>query len=299
MAEDAPDTQVDDAPDQQEAPDQEPKAKAGAPEPKGDKSGKSNQKEAPGKGPSPWEKGLDEALNSDDPRTALDAMFRESQGYTTSKEQELAEYSNLFARYGEEAPQMAAVGAGILEALDADPAQGMAQLVTALLSEGDLDAEEIYEAIAEAFDGHIDFDAEYDDEEYEEGDEEYDDEEGEYEEELPEDPRLQFVDEMISEREQQEAETAYDTLKQGIEEAIGEGFDSNRFDQLVVVHQGDVESALQDYTENWHRAPEPTPDPPPTPGQGGKGRGASAPKAQQKYGSFGEAADSMLAEING
>lgn len=277
---DAPDTPDNDqAPDAVEAPpEQGTEAKAKEPsEPKGKQEGKSPQ----AKGPAPWEKKLDEALNSDDPRSALDSIMRESQQYTTQKEQAAAAYDKLFGHY-EDPVQMATVAGNIVGLLDEDPVSGITQILEALAGDGAADPEEVVNAIAEHF--GLEYDEGDDDGEYDD-DEDLDDFDDEDEE--SDDPRLSWVQQQMEEQETKQYEEQYANLVTELSDAVP-GFDDDRFGKLVVLHEGDVEQAFTDYMDNWHKAP--TPAPPQSPG------GRPAPPTPPSYSNIDDAINAFMAE---
>lgn len=295
MPEDTPDTQAE-APEQSQSQTPDAPATKDAPkaeQPKG-KEGKPS-KEAPAKGPSPWEKGLDEALGSEDPRTALDSMFRDTQGRLTQYEQRASVIDNLFGHY-ENPDQMMEMAGSVVNTVMADPYAGVATLIDALANDPslDLDPEDLIFQMAEYFGIEGDDDGEYD-----EDDMELDDDDMELDEEseapdLEEHPLFQRVSDFMEEQESQEVERQYNEILDKLDEHFDGSLDRGRFSRLVELYEGDIELAVEDYRDNWHTPP-PAPLPP-NPSQGAR----PAPREQKQYrGKEGmrDAIDDFLAEL--
>lgn len=181
------------------------------------------------KGPGPWQKDL-ESLGLGEYQQVVDQYLREKwQPRVTELEQQYAPYKDTF-----QSPEDGAAAAQLLYQLRQDPHTTYAQLG---------------EMIKEAFP------------DLEEASDESDESS-----EQP-DPRQEFIDQLMQERELAASQAEYDKIVEGYRKDAPD-LDEQWFAKLVVANNGDTDAALADYKQlfaDQFQKPEP---PPPTIGSG-------------------------------
>lgn len=174
-------------------------------------------------GTAPWHKDL-EALGLGDQATAVDKYLREQwQPRVTQLEQQYAPYKNAF-----QSPEDGTAAAQLLYQLRSDP-------------------HATYELLGEMIRDQF-------------GDPEQQQPAPEVQEpEIP-DPRLEFVDNLMQEREQQAAESEYAKIVEGYKADLPD-LNEQWFAKLVIANGGDTDAALVDYKGMFPSTP-PEPAPP-------------------------------------
>lgn len=225
---------------------------------------KSQPKQAKDKGPSPWLKDLEGlGLNPEHVPSVDEYLRTQWQPRMTEFEQQVAEWSNLFGGDMERAQIMA----NIANALEEDPAGTYRQI-------GEL---------LELVDSETDGDALPVGDEGDMGDPEGEDT-GEP------DPRQQFLDELMEQHKQQQADAMYERMMDGIREEFP-GLDEDLFNTALLAHGGDVAGARAWYAPRHQplRTPDeppPSADEPPAP----------TPPAREKPASISDAVNRWMSD---
>lgn len=262
-----------------------------APAPKGKQPAAKPGKQPADAGKHPWSKDLAEALGSEDPEASVNELLLRSQAHTTQVEQEAAQYRQLFGGN----PEIAQIGAGILMGLEENPLDTLVKVAMGVATDEDgrpaFDPEELIIALEDMF-----FPDEQDGEGYEPAprnvgqDSQIEDGPATEEQELLEWARQRREQEQLDEHRQ-----TYRTILDNLHEEFkndGQPFDEDRFSKLVVLYQGDLQAAFDDYMENWHQKVERDDRPaPPNPRTGG-----SPPREAKQPGSIAEAVEDLFAE---
>lgn len=241
--------------------------RAEKPAPKADKQQAKSQppgKEsgAKDKGPGPWQAKLAE-MGLEDPR--FDEFMRsEVQPYITQLEQGGGGESSPLWNGDSELEQAAYQ---MIDQLRNDPVQAFYELGELL---GLIDGE-----------GNVDDGSGYDDSEFE-GDD-FGDE--------PEDPRLQYVNDLMRKEQEQQEDAEYDAFLTAIGERLP-GFDPDLYTQIFLANQGDLDASWDSYMR-YHRDPEPPPNSPPTLGEDG----VTPPRSGPEYNGIGDAIDGFLSDL--
>jgi len=222
------------------------------------------EKQAKEKGPHPWEEDLRKIGFDPDEFPPLNEYMTERQGYITQKEQELAEWGELFDGDRDAAGLMSE----LLNELREDPEAAFYKLGTTL---GILPDDFTQEMGQE----DQDFEGEVGDEL--EGDE------------APEDENARWVNAQRQKEMEQEEDARYGEFLESIATEVGEGFDPHLFNLHMVASEGDVNEAYAGYMQYHEKlAPAPTPDAPPVTGSGGPEPRAKSNSNQSIEGAFDE-----------
>jgi hypothetical protein len=262
-------------------------------EPKGKQPAEKPGKQPVKAGTHPWSKDLSEALGSENPEDAVNQLLLRSQQHTTQVEQEAAQYSKMFGGNVE----IAQIGAGILMGLEDNPIETLVKVAMGVAVDEDgkpvFDPEELIVALEDMFfpeDGSESGEAPEAQPQRVGQDNPDDAEPPSEEKEL-----LEWARERRQAEQLEQHRETYRTILDNLHEefkADGQDFDEDRYSKLVVLYNGDLEAAFDDYMENWHQAKPTNGTPaPPNPRTGG-----SPPREVKQPGSIQEAVDDLFAE---
>lgn len=266
-----------------------------APAPKGKQADEKSGKQPADAGKHPWSKDLSEALGSENPEEAVNQLLLRSQQHTTQVEQEAAQYRQMFGGNVE----IAQIGAGILMGLEDNPLETLVKVAMGVSTDEDgkpvFDPEELIIALEDTF---FPEDGEQSETGAPEGAPERVGQNNPSEEaEAPseEDELLEWARERRAQEQLEQHRQTYRTILDNLHEefkADNQTFDEDRYSKLVVLYNGDLEAAFDDYMENWHQAgPAPGKPAPPNPRTG-----APPPREVKQPGSIAEAVEDLFAE---
>lgn len=196
------------------------------------------------KGPGPWQKDIESLGLSPEHQQIVDSYLREKwQPRVTELEQQYAPYGKAFQ--------------------SVDDGEAAAQLLYQLRENPHATYEQLGQLIKDTY-----------------GEAAQDEplpQEAQTTPEVPDDPRLQYVDQLMQEREMQAHMDEYNKMVEGYRKDAPE-LDEQWFAKLVVAANGDTEAALNDYKQLFPQHFEPKETPPPT-----GGTTPMAPQEQEEY----------------